>query len=125
MKQKKNVNGKILVFVFVCIAVLVAVFLGIFLYLSGAFKQKPVVEVKADNTYDETLYVVTDRDYEPFSYIDENGEYAGLDVEMIAEIANRLNMNLDLKLVDWSEANEMFLSGEADAILNMETDSVA
>lgn len=53
-----------------------------------------------------------------------DGEYAGLDIELAAEIANRLNMNLDLKLMDWTDAYEQFLSGEADAILNIETDLI-
>ena len=34
-------------------------------------------------------------------------------------------MNLDLKLTDWTSANELFFSGQADVFLNMETDSVA
>lgn len=104
--------------------VLLAVMLCIFLYLSDAFKPEPTVTVHADNSYEETLRVVTDIDYEPFSYVDDNGEYAGLDVELIAEIANRLQMNLDLELMDWTSANERLLAGDADAILNMETDLV-
>ena len=96
-----------------------------FLYFNGAFESEAVVTIYADNTYDETLHIVTDIDYEPFSYVDADGNYAGLDVELIAEIANRMQMNLDLELVDWPEANARLLSGEADAILNMETDLVA
>ena len=34
-------------------------------------------------------------------------------------------MNLEFSLLDWSEAKARVLSGQADAILNMETDSVA
>ena len=105
--------------------ILTALVILIYFYLSDAFKPAPEVSVYANNGYAETLRVVTDRDYEPFSYIDENGEYAGLDVEMINEIANRLQMNLKLELLDWTDANQRFLSGQADAILNMETDSVA
>ena len=105
-------------------ALLVFFLIFVYLYLSDAFKAAPKVTVHANNSYTETLRVVTDRNYEPFSYIDENGEYAGLDVELINEIANRLQMNLELELLDWTEANQRFLSGQADAILNMETDSV-
>nr|MCR4935773.1 transporter substrate-binding domain-containing protein [Oscillospiraceae bacterium] len=106
-------------------AVLLAAILVPYLILSGAFRSEPQVEVFADNCYQETLHVVTDIDYEPFSYLDKDGNYAGLDVELIAEIANRLEMNLDFELLDWSAVQERFLRGEADVILNMETDSVA
>ena len=108
----------------ICLVMLFAVMTWIFLYLSDAFKPEPVVTVHADNGYEETLRVVTDIDYEPFSYVDDNGDYAGLDVELIAEIANRLHMNLDFELLDWTSANERFRNGDADAILNMETDLV-
>ena len=47
-----------------------------------------------------------------------------MDVELINEIANRLQMNLDLKLLPWPEANRRFLSGEADLIMNMESDLI-
>ena len=105
--------------------VLLTVILVPWLILSGAFRREPQVEIFAENRYQETLHVVTDIDYEPFSYLDKNGDYAGLDVELIAEIANRLEMNLDFELLDWPSVQERFLRGEADAILNMETDSVA
>ncbi len=104
---------------------ILAVCIGTFLYISHSFRTQPKVTVHADNIYNETLHVVTDIDYEPFSYVDKDGEYLGLDVELIAEIANRLHMNLDLKLLDWPSVNELFFTGQADAILNMETDSVA
>lgn len=95
------------------------------LYLSGAFQPPPQVTVHAENVYAQTLRVVTDRDYEPFSYVDASGAYVGLDVELINEIANRLQMNLELELLGWPDANRRFFDGQADAILNMETDLVA
>ncbi len=93
-------------------------------YVNDSFKKTARMEIFANNTYTETLHVVTDKDYEPFSYIDRKNEYAGLDVELIAEIANRLEMNLDLQLLDWSTAQEKLLNGEADLILNMEVSKV-
>ena len=124
MLRGDNENRNIYATVGVCISMLLIITIWIFLYLSDTFKPEPVVTVQADNSYEETLRVVTDIDYEPFSYVDGNGEYAGLDVELIAEIANRLHMNLDFELMDWTSANERFLSGEADVILNMETDLI-
>lgn len=124
MKKNNDKNSSLFVIGGVCFAVLLIITASLFLYFSGILKSNPKVTYHPKNTYDKTLRIVTDIDYEPFSYIDENGDYAGLDVELIAEIADRLEMNLDLKLMDWTAANEAFFNGEADGILNMETDLV-
>ncbi len=102
----------------------VIVFLCSLAYMNvfDVFKDPPKVEIKAQNKFKKTLRVVTDIDYAPYSYVDENGTYQGLDVEMMNEIANRLRMNLDLKLKDWVIANKIFEDGEADIIMNMESD---
>lgn len=89
----------------------------------GVFDTPPVLSIRPNNTYSETLHVATDQDYKPFSYID-NGEYAGLDVELIAEVANRLEMNLDLELLDWNDAQQGLIDGTYDIILNMESNAV-
>ena len=118
--QKRN----IIVIVSIFVIVLLAAFLLLYLLVPDIFKSSPTITICANNTYDDTLRVVTDIDYEPFSYISQDGNYTGLDVELINEVANRLHKNLDLELLDWNEANERFISGQADIILNMETDLV-
>ena len=102
------------------------VFIGSLAYMNvfDVFKDPPKVEIQAQNNFDKTLHVVTDIDYAPYSYVDENGNYQGLDVEMMNEIANRMHMNLDLKLQDWSVANKNFEDGDADIIMNMESDLI-
>ncbi|MBR2519826.1 MAG: response regulator [Selenomonadaceae bacterium] len=104
--------------------ILVALFAGIYLNLSGIFNDTPKVEVQPLNNFNKTLHVVTDIDYAPYSYVDENGNYQGFDVELMNEIANRLGMNLDLSLIDWNDANSIFLGGGADIIMNMESDLI-
>ena len=104
--------------------ILAALFAGIYFNLSGIFRDVPKVEVRPKNGFKKTLHVVTDQDYAPYSYVDENGNYQGYDVEMMNEIANRLQMNLDLSLMDWNDANRIFLSGGADIIMNMESDLI-
>ena len=95
-----------------------------YFYLSDAFRTTPKVELQPENKFNKTLHVVTDEDYAPYSYINEDGKFEGLDVEMINEIANRMQMNLDLKLLEWNEANRVFRDGDADVIMNMESDLI-
>ena len=104
--------------------ILAAMFAGIYFNLSGIFREPPKVEIEPLNNFKKTLHVVTDRDYAPYSYVDERGNYQGYDVELINEIANRLQMNLDLSLMEGKDANKIFLSGGADIIMNMESDSI-
>ena len=104
--------------------ILAASLVGLYFYLSDTFKPPPTVEVKPYNHFDRTLHVVTDADYAPYSYVDDEGEYMGMDVELIAEIANRLQMNLDLKLLPWTEANRRFKNHKADLIMNVESDMI-
>ncbi|MBQ3442579.1 MAG: response regulator [Selenomonadaceae bacterium] len=104
--------------------ILIIIFAGIYFNLSGIFRDLPKVEIQPRNTFKKTIRVVTDRDYSPYSYIDENGSYQGYDVELMNEIANRLQMNLDLVLMDWDAANRIFLKGDADIIMNMESDLI-
>jgi len=104
--------------------ILVIIFAGIYFKLSGFFREPPKVDVQPKNNFKKTLHVVTDIDYAPYSYVDEQGNYQGYDVEMMNEIANRLQMNLDLVLMDWNSANKIFLGGGADIIMNMESDLI-
>lgn len=105
-------------------SVLAAVLIGLYVYFSETFKPPPTVDIKPYNHFDRTLHVVTDADYAPYSYIDEEGDYVGMDVELINEIANRLQMNLDLKLLPWPEANRRFSEYKADLIMNVESDLI-
>lgn len=105
-------------------AILAGLFLILYFYLSGAFSPIPKVEIQPQNKFTKTLRVVTDIDRQPYSYVDGAGNFSGYDVELINEIANRLQMNLDLKLVDWKTANKIFNAGDADIIMNMDSDSI-
>ncbi len=118
---KKNILVKTAI---VLPIILTIMFAGIYFNLSGIFREPPKVELQPANTFKKTLHVVTDRDYAPYSYVDPNGDYQGYDVEMMNEIANRLQMNLDLVLMDWNDANKIFLGGGADIIMNMESDLI-
>ena len=118
--RQKNLFPAILILPVILALVLV----NLYLFISDSLKPAPQVEIHAQNNFKKTLYVVTDRDYAPYSYIDESGNYQGFDVEMINEIANRLQMNLDLRLVEWNMANQLFKDGEADVIMNMESDLI-
>ncbi len=123
MKSRARLNKIIATLLISFIVITLISITVIVLDYYGVFEKEPTVTVKPDNTYTETIHVATDHDYKPFSYI-KDGEYAGLDVELIAEVANRLKMNLELTLLDWNDAQEGLLDGTYDIILNMESNAI-
>ena len=79
---------------------------------------EPEVFIRADNTFSRTLKVVGDIDYKPFSYFHESEpEPHGYDIEAVAELANRLGVNLDLRLMEWNDAVTRIQEKKADLIL--------
>ncbi len=123
MNSQNKLNRVIVVSLITFIVISLISIVLIILNYNGVFDRDPVVTVKPRNTYTETLRVATDHDYRPFSYI-QNGEYAGLDVELIAEVANRMEVNLELTLLDWVDAQNGLMDGTYDIILNMESNAI-
>lgn len=47
------------------------------------------------------LRVSSDANYAPQSYLDENGNWTGFDVEVAREVARRLGVELEMMAIDW------------------------
>ena len=87
---------------------------------------EPELTVRPKNGFEKTLRVVGDVDYRPFSYCLPNSkEPRGYNIELIAELANRLEYDLDLKLTTWEEAITSMRNGEADLILGFDWQDMA
>ena len=120
-KKTRKVSDKRAIKIF--IAVLAVAFLAMALYvldLTGAFDSEPKVEIQALNRFDETLTVAADEDYWPYVFYNDAGELSGHDIELINEVANRLEMNLDIIATSWEESLELARQGKVDAVLTCE-----
>lgn len=60
------------------------------------------------------LKVVTSCDVEPFSYIKEDGEPAGFEVDLLAKIAAELGYSLQIEITDFSSFIPAVRDGKAD-----------
>ncbi|MBE6036390.1 MAG: amino acid ABC transporter substrate-binding protein [Clostridiales bacterium] len=67
---------------------------------------------------DNTLTVGFDANFPPFGYMGDDGEYTGFDLEMAAEVAKRLGMELKLQPIDWNSKDFELESGNIDCIWN-------
>ncbi|MGC9520994.1 MAG: basic amino acid ABC transporter substrate-binding protein [Anaerolineae bacterium] len=65
----------------------------------------------------QTLVVGTSADYEPFEYIDENGNYTGFDIELMEEIGKRLNMEIEWQDIAFDGLIGSLQSDKIDAII--------
>lgn len=87
---------------------------------------EPEMTVRPKNGFEKTLRVVGDVDYRPFSYrLPDDEEARGYNIELISELANRIECNLDLMLTSWDEAVESMRNGEADLILGYDWQDMA
>lgn len=64
----------------------------------------------------QPLRVVTDKDYPPFTYIDESGSLVGASVEIWKLWSERTGIPVELIPLEWEEAIESVKRGGADAV---------
>ncbi len=58
--------------------------------------EKPVNnKIISKNIFKRTMIVVADIDYEPYSFISEQGCPSGHDIELVNALANKMEYNLD------------------------------
>lgn len=79
--------------------------------------QGDVLRPKPDMHGIEKIRFITDSDYPPFHYFDEVGALTGFNVDLAKAICEAVEVECEVKDIDW---NEMFLTldrGEADAAI--------
>ncbi len=109
-------NNKISLTIFTTVAAIVCLLLGMMHFTSTSSD----VSFRANNVYSETIVVVADRDFEPYSFMDKNGNIAGYDVEMMYALADTMQKNVVIYLMSWSEALDAVKKGKADLLLGLE-----
>ncbi len=55
-------------------------------------------------------------DYAPFFYMDENGEFAGIDVALATEVCRRLGYRVEFVRIDWTKKDILLAAGEVDCL---------
>ena len=55
-------------------------------------------------------------DFEPYTYLDVNGMYTGVDVEIATKVFHKLGYEPEFKKIKWSEKNNYLADGTIDCI---------
>lgn len=87
---------------------LYTLFGAVFLILSNPFVGSP----------EECLIFVGNDDLRPLLF-SQNGDPKGLVVDIVREMADRVGLNVDVKVLEWGKAQEMVLQGDADGLLQI------
>lgn len=67
---------------------------------------------------DNVFTVGFDQEFPPMGFVDENGEFTGFDLELAAEAAKRMGMELQLQPISWDAKDMELESGTIDCIWN-------
>jgi len=93
------------------VAMIVALLMIVGLTACGSASGKKAADKNA-----RTFIMGIDAEYPPFSYLDENGEYAGFDVEICRAACEILGWNFEVFGVNWDEKLVQLDAGECDCV---------
>lgn len=62
------------------------------------------------------VLVIGSDNYEPYFYLDEDGAFAGIDVEIAKAACERLGWTLDSRQISWQEKDQLLADGEVDCL---------
>lgn len=81
-----------------------------------------VIALKPLYSYSEkmaTLKVAGDKNFPPYEFIDEDGEYKGFNVDLMRALALEMKVDIKFMPMDWLAAHAALINGEVDLIQGM------
>ena len=74
-------------------------------------------DVTDTNTTDKTWIIATDTVFKPFEYTDANGDFVGIDVDIVAAIAEDQGFEYQMNSLGWDAAIAACQAGQADGMI--------
>ncbi|HKL37614.1 MAG TPA: transporter substrate-binding domain-containing protein [Bacteroidales bacterium] len=72
--------------------------------------------VESMQDFSRRILIGGDHNFPPYEYLDENGNPAGYNVDLIRAIADEVGLNIKIQLGPWNEIREKLKKGHIDAI---------
>ena len=66
---------------------------------------------------DKTWVIATDTVFRPFEFTNENGEFVGIDVDIVAAVAEDQGFQYELQSLGWDAAVAAVQAGQADGLI--------
>ena len=82
--------------------------------------EEQAVSGESDYEYikNKGTFIVGITDYKPMDYLDENGEWIGVDADYTREVASRLGLNVEFLEIDWGQKEMALQTKQIDCIWN-------
>ena len=74
-------------------------------------------ETTAEATSDKTWVIVTDTAFKPFEYTNDAGEFVGIDVDILAAVAEDQGFKYELQSLGWDASIAACQAGQADGMI--------
>lgn len=74
-------------------------------------------EADGESASDKKWIIATDTVFKPFEYTNENNEFVGIDVDILAAVAEDQGFEYELQSLGWDAAVIAVQTGQADAII--------
>lgn len=71
----------------------------------------------SSSSSDKKFIIATDTVFKPFEYTDANGDFVGIDVDIVAAIAKDQGFEYEMKSLGWDSAIAACQSGQADGMI--------
>lgn len=81
------------------------------------FSITPAKVEATDSGSGETYVIATDTTFAPFEFVDENGEFTGIDVELLDAIAENQGFDYELKSLGFDAAVQAVETQQADGVI--------
>ncbi len=97
-----------------------AAVMGLSLVACGSSSSTTTNEADSTEAADssgKTWVIASDTVFKPFEYTDENGDFVGMDVDLLAAIAEDQGFNYELKSLGWDSAIAACQAGQADGMI--------
>lgn len=66
-----------------------------------------------------TLKVAGDKNFPPYEFVDEDGEYKGFNIDLMRALALEMKVDIKFMPMDWLAAHSALINGEVDLIQGM------
>ncbi|MDT2595831.1 amino acid ABC transporter substrate-binding protein/permease [Enterococcus dongliensis] len=86
-------------------------------YISTGTSSAASSEMKKIKPKKDVYVVASDSAFAPFEYKDSDGEYKGIDVDLLKRIAELQGFNIEFKFIGFSSAMQALESGQADGMI--------
>ena len=84
---------------------------------TAAAEETTAAEDNAETASDKKWVVATDTVFKPFEYTNEDNEFVGIDVDILAAIAEDQGFEYELQSLGWDSGVAAVQAGQADALI--------